>query len=69
MITYRPINKKKSLKMKYIVTKYQNDGNSVQAVLHYDLCQLNFAAEKGNIFSGLRLTFSNWNKTLKSFPA
>lgn len=27
MITYRRINKKKSLKMKYIVTKYQNDGN------------------------------------------
>lgn len=53
--------------MKYIVTKYQNDGNSVQAVLHYDKCQLNFASE--NIFSGLRLTFSNWNKTLKSLPA
>lgn len=32
---------------------------SVQAVLHYDKCQLNFASEKGNIFSGLRLTFSN----------
>lgn len=36
--------------MKYIVTKYQNDGNSVQAVLHYDKCQLNFAEQKGKIF-------------------
>lgn len=50
--------------MIYIVTKYQNDGNSVQTVLHYDQRQLNFASEKGAHISVLIEKYLDINNTL-----